>query len=134
MVPHNEHTFSKHKHLKRGDIKCTSGGLLVSFHLTKTIQFVERVLCIPIPAFPGSPLCPLSAFESVCKHIPADSSSQAFFYNKGRKLVTLTYSSFFFHLRRLLKLAGINPDNYSGHSFWREALVPSLKMGYPQSC
>ena len=45
MVPPSQNTYSKQKHLQRGDIKRTSFGLTVNFKSSKTIKF--DVHCAP---------------------------------------------------------------------------------------
>ena len=131
MVPTSVNGFDHKKHLQRGDVKICSCGLIVRFKWSKTIQFGDRILSIPIAAIPNSVLCPVLAFTNMCEMIPTQPSSPAFLIPKNSKFVSLTYCSFLYHLKRLLKLSGINADKYSGHSFRRGGATAAFKAGVP---
>ena len=62
IVPKSAKSFDPRRHLTRGDVAVTSHGLLVTFKCTKTIQFGERLLHIPLLRIIDSPLCPVSAY------------------------------------------------------------------------
>ena len=62
IVPTSATSFDPRRHLTRGDVAVTSHGLLVTFKCTKTIQFGERRLHIPLLRTADSPLCPVSAY------------------------------------------------------------------------
>jgi hypothetical protein len=111
MVPPSVNAFNCRKHLQRSDIKFNSCGLVVRFKWSKTIQFGERILSIPLTSVPNSVLCPVLACSNMYKMIPAVASSPAFLVPKNLKFQTLTYSSFIYHLKRLLVLAGIDADS-----------------------
>ena len=50
-------------HLTPSNVTFTSQGALLRITHTKTIQFRERQLEIPLPRIPGSPLCPVTALQ-----------------------------------------------------------------------
>ena len=59
---------------------------------TKTIQFGQRILSIPLQRIPGSPLCPVSALEHLAKfqeNFPGD--SHLFSFTDGGRYNTLCY-------------------------------------------
>ena len=62
IVPKSAKSFDPRRHLTRGDVAVTSHGLLVTFKCTKTIQFGEHLLHIPLLRIHDSPLCPVSAY------------------------------------------------------------------------
>ena len=62
IVPEPAKSFDPRRHLTRGDVAVTSHGLLVTFKCTKTIQFGERRLHIPLLGIADSPLCPVCAY------------------------------------------------------------------------
>ena len=78
MVPPSVYGFNSKKHLQRWDIKQGSFGSIVRFKWTKTIQFGDRNVLIPITAIPGSVLYPLLAYNHMCRKIPAADSSPTF--------------------------------------------------------
>jgi hypothetical protein len=45
---------------------------------SKTIQFGERLLIIPIVAIPGSSLCPVKAYLNMVKLVPAVNDAPAY--------------------------------------------------------
>ena len=50
-------------YLTPSSVTSTAQGVLLRITHTKTIQFREWVLEIPLPRIPGSPLCPVTALE-----------------------------------------------------------------------
>ncbi len=122
VVPQSQHTFNPLRHLSRDNIVRTPYGLLIKLYATKTIQFKQRVLEIPIAAIPGSKLDPVAAFDRMCTLAPASGPSPAFLYRKGDQLISLTHSQFTQRLRHLLGILGLSPQSFSGHSFRRGGL------------
>lgn len=58
--------------LKRSDVHFSPRGAVLSVARRKTLQFNQRLLEIPLPIIPGSPLCPISALRLYLHHIPAE--------------------------------------------------------------
>ena len=54
--------------LTREDITIFPSFALVTVNWTKTLQYQERILTVPIPRIPGSPLCPVTALEDYFQH------------------------------------------------------------------
>ena len=52
---------------RRCDFVLAPEGAFLQIRATKTIQFKQRILSIPLPFIPNSPLCPVSA---LIKHFP----------------------------------------------------------------
>ena len=61
FVPVSANQFDPKKQLTRGSIFCNLNFILVVFKWSKTIQFGDRVLKLPLAAIPGSILWPLKA-------------------------------------------------------------------------
>ena len=119
LVPTSTGSFSPARHLSRGNITRTDYGLLLSLTWTKTIQFQDRVLQVPICSLPGSALDPVFAFNHMCAITPAPIDSPAFVYASNSQLASFTHASFVSELRSLLLRIGLNPSLYGGHSFRR---------------
>ena len=91
---------------------------------TKTIQFNERELRLPLALLPAShsDLCPsiwLRRLFALVPHAP-DDPLFSLPPKRGRiKTTVLTYKRFMAELRRLLHLQGINAADYGGQSFRR---------------
>jgi len=60
---------------------------------------------------------------------PAQASSPAFVIPTAAGLRSLSYSSFTKHLKDLLRFAGFNPDDYSGHSLRRGGATYANSLG-----
>ncbi len=71
---------SQSKQLRRQDVVVGSKGMLVNFKWSKTIQFGQRVLQIPLVADVGNILCPVSAFKAMIQAVPAPDSGPALSY------------------------------------------------------
>ena len=59
IVPASEVEFDKAKYLCRYDIILTSFGLQVNLKYSKTNQFGDKNIMLPMYALPDSPLCGL---------------------------------------------------------------------------
>ena len=119
MLPPTPATFSIRKHLTRGNFSRSEEGLLVLVKWSKTLQFGERHLLVPLLVIPGSVLCPCRAFDHMVSLIPADKLSPAFLHRVGTSWVSVGHTVFVNNLRALLRLAGVDARGYTGHSFRR---------------
>ena len=78
IAPPSEVEFDKAKYLCRYDITLTSFGLQVNLKYSKTNQFDDKNILLPIYALPDSPLCSVWAFKLMCTLVPAPSDASAF--------------------------------------------------------
>ena len=69
--------------LRRRDITFTASGAYLHVFKTKTIQFKQKILEIPLPVIPNSILCPVTALTTYFSLVPASSDSQAFLAPHG---------------------------------------------------
>jgi integrase len=129
IVPMSANKFDPHKDLTRADIFLASDGLLVHIKWSKTIQDHSRYLLIPLVQIPQHPLCPLNAVNNMIQVSPASPNSPAFSYKKGTQLFTLTHSSLVDSFRILLSSLGLDPLQYSGHSFRRAGASYAFSAG-----
>ena len=87
---------------------------------TKTIQFGQRILCVPYVSAPSrSLLCPVTAVISLLRSIPYMPEIPLFAFYEGKKLSWWTHDSFVARLRELLKKVGLPANEFSCHSFRR---------------
>ena len=90
-------------------------------HNTKTIQFGERTLELPLPTIPGDPLCPTAAlhlYMAATSDRPLE--SQLFGYaNSSGTWVPLTHAALVGWIKRLIQHAGLDPSRFAGHSLRR---------------
>ena len=80
LVPKSARGYNSSKQLSRSDFFVRPWGLVICVCWSKTIQFKQRRLLIPVVRLPpGNPLCPAQAYEHHMRCHPAPSSSPAFF-------------------------------------------------------
>ena len=131
LVPDTVSRFSPGKQLCRNDVRNLDGYLLVTIKWSKTIQFGERVLRIPVLAIPNSILCPVHAYIHMCKLVPGRGEWPLFLTKEGRYLVPITYSQLHAGLKKLVAATGREPSLYSSHSFRRAGASWALRARVP---
>ena len=87
LVPNSKLEFKSGKFLRRENLYFQDDILLVIMRWSKTNQFGQRVLKIPLLRIPGSILCPVTAYLQMCKLIQAKSDDPLFVL-PHRKVVT----------------------------------------------
>lgn len=101
------------------DFTVSSTGAWLNIRATKTIQFFQRALSIPLLIIPHSPLCPVSALNN---HLRINDVSPAGPLFSVRSTSTspahpLTYSHFSKFLAKVITALGLDSRHYSPHSF-----------------
>ena len=109
--------FNPSKLLRRGDIVFFADWAIVINRWSKTIQFSQRILTIPLPRINQHPLCPYTALKHAFNLVPAPLSGPAFVVPASRGLVPLTYGKFDSMLKSLAAVINLDPSQVSGHSF-----------------
>lgn len=117
VVPSSARLFDPQLHLTRQSFAISSNKINVTILKTKTVQFGQRQLDIPLVHVPGSPLCPVAALTRMFKLVPAPVAAPAFVIPIQGQFFTLTHASFVNYLRYFLQLAGYPAHRYTGHSF-----------------
>lgn len=132
LLPPSHLGFDPRKHLCRGDFSFFNQGLIIHIRWSKTIQFSERLLNVPLPILPGHPLCPVKAvLHAFTLTRGAPPRGPAFVVRKGPGWTSFPPGRFISTLRALLENLGLEPKRYSGHSFRRGAASWALKNGLP---
>ena len=119
------------KCLNRSDVIVGSQFLLVNFRWSKTIQFGERSLQIPLVKNRHSFLCPFSAYISMCNQFSVPDTSPAFVVSKKGILTPVTYNMFNSFLKDCIIKIGLDPNKFSTHSFRRGGATWAFKCGVP---
>ena len=115
----------------RQDIRCSQNMLFVTFRWTKTRQPGSAPLVIPLAPIPGSPLCPVQAFNQMVNNVPAPPSSPAFGVPSRGGLSPIVYAEFHKILRSCLGGLKVPPERYSSHSFRRGGATFAFSLGLP---
>lgn len=124
--------FDPAKSLCRSDISVQSWGLLVEIRHTKTIQYRERSLQIPLPRIRGNSLCPVQAIALAFeKTAGASLGGPAFVIPRGSEFTPLSPANFVSRVRSLLTQCGVDASKYAGHSFRRGGASWAYAVGLP---
>ena len=110
--------FDPKRTLTRDHVTLDRINKVVYIHVTfsKTIQFCQRDLVIPIPSNTNPALDLFRHMEKLLDTVAAPGSAPAFSYSSNKYI---TYKCFTDRLKNLLSRAGLSPNLYSGHSFRR---------------
>lgn len=124
---------SKHEKqpIKRADISLRDGRIWVTLRHTKTRQYGDTELCIPLPFIPGSELCPTTALLTYLAATTTVGGEHTHLFGQmhSGKWMNLTYRTFLHNLKLLLKKAGYTPEDYAGHSFRRGGATYAFTAG-----
>ena len=130
-VPKSLASFSSSKGLSRCkiDIQPEDGVALVLMNYSKTEQFGNRNVVIPLLKNPSQALDQVHHLQELFQRFTLDSSLPAFSYMEKSKLKCITYDFFTKELKRLLTAAGLKADSFSGHSFRRGGATYLYRLG-----
>ena len=125
-VPKSLSQVNMRRTLLRRHIRISQNTVYVHCTFSKTIQFGQRDLVIPIPANSDPVMDPVRNLRALFSVADCSLDSPAFSYGPN---LFISHSSFTSNLKRLLKLAGYEPALYSGHSFRRGGATLLYKLG-----
>ena len=105
----------------RAHLVFDSHGATLHIAASKTIQYQQRSLSIPLPLIPGSPLCPVTALRHHLRLNPGPSIAPLFsvVFSPSQQLSPLTSRHFCFFIFKVISALGLVPAHYSPHSFAR---------------
>ena len=132
LLAKSSRAFDPAEQLLRSDFQFHPWGSLITLRWSKTIQFRERVVQLPLPLIPGSPLCPVTAIKRAMSFTGhAVPSSQAFLFLSSPDLQfkVFTYSMFLRRLRSILQSLGLPAREYACHSFRRGGASFAFQAG-----
>lgn len=128
LLRKGHYTASDHT-IYRKHVKFTDYGLCLLLESSKTIQYKERSVLIPVVASPGSVLCPVRWLKVYLKRVDVSPSSPLF-VNPSDKSKPISYKFFASKLSKCLKAAGLN-GNYTSHSLRRGCATYLSRLGLP---
>lgn len=117
----------------RKDVSFFSWGMLLRVHSSKTLQYQERQLEVPIFSMPGSPLCAVTFVKKHFESYPADMDSPLFLKWKNGRVTPLLYRDVLGALKTLIKRIGLEETKVSLHSLRRSGATFMCKIGVPLS-
>ena len=131
IVPDSTDSFDITKQFARADFISHPDHLLVLFKWSKTNQFHSHVTPVPLSALPGSPLCPVVAFDRMVRLVPAPKLAPAFCLLTQPERLPLSRGLFLKSLASLILRTGLSPKGFTGHSFRRGGATCAFGAGVP---
>ena len=138
LLPPSTAAFDPQRHLRNCDVRLYQWGIILVVRWSKTIQYRNRTLLVPVPKVAHSLLCPWSAVIRAFKLAGVYQSTThafepAFIYREGSALKALTYSTFTDKLKLTLDIikCGYDSLRFSGNSFRRGGATFALHCGVP---
>ena len=129
-ITHLTKRFDPTRQVSRSSVICHDDFLLVKVNWSKTIQFKQKTLYVPISSIQGSRLCPVKAYKLLLSMVPACQDYPAFCYISGGKVVPLIYSVFVTQFRLWLKQVVLSHDRlYCTHSLRRGGATWAFQSG-----
>ena len=118
--------------LRMEDLQWRDGRIWLRLTHTKTIQYKERELWIPVPLLHSEPtLCPTAALIACLSGQPAAAQDAVFRIRDKGKLIPMPYQYFLAKLKASIKATGTDPAQYAGHSLRRGGATYALSIGIP---
>ena len=93
--------------------------MFVVFKWSKTIQFGERVLVMPVVAVPNSKICPVTAYRHLSSLVKCKPEDPAFATIKNGKPTAISQGKFQEQIKDLVTKIGQDPTHFSSHSLRR---------------
>ena len=131
LVPPSEREFDPSRHLTRGDLHFTDNGAVLRIKWSKTLQFKEGLLLVPLPSIPDSDLCPVAAIQHYFSMVPATPDMPFFCAPKFSVVKPLTFLAVHRSIKATIAAIGLDPNNYSAHSFRRGGASFAFHAGVP---
>ena len=125
-VPKSMKRVDLRRTLLRRHIRLTRDMVYMHCTFSKTIQFGQRDLVIPIPANADPAMDPVRHLSALYSAVNCPMDSPAFSYGPN---LFISHSTFTTNLKKLLKQAGYEPSLYSGHSFRRGGATMLYRLG-----
>ena len=123
--------FDSEKQLCRKDVLVGDKGLLVNLRWSKTNQFGEKVLQVPVLALPGSVLCPVTAYKRLLSLVPVRDCDPAFCRLVNEAVLPITYSQLQNFIKQQVSAIGLEASRYSSHSLRRGGVSFAFAAGAP---
>ena len=118
---------------RRCDFVLAPEGAFLQIRATKTIQFKQRILSIPLPFIPNSPLCPVSALINHFRLNRLASSDFLFSVKSSHASPPrpITYRNFTSFLSKVITKLDLDSQSFSPHSFRRGGASFAFECNVP---
>ena len=117
--------------LKREDVTIFEWGMLVRIKKSKTIQFRQRELLIPVSRVDDKRLCAVEWIELHIKSAPAPPGAPLVLLPGPGGWEGMSYKDYQGTLKLMCARAGLNPEDFSSHSLRRGGCTYLGMLGIP---
>ena len=117
--------------LRRRDILFSEDGAVVVVRSTKTLQYQERVLHMPLSLLDSSTFCVVSLLKGHIKDFPGPADGPLFYKRCGTSIVPLLYHDVLKFLKDCVMLIGMDPSDVGLHSLRRSGAAFLHCIGIP---
>lgn len=128
LVPRSAQDPSGVLFLRRSDIKFRDDHAVLKVRRSKTNQFGDRKVCIPIPEISGDPICPVLALKALFRAHKAIATLPAFSFSPFR---WVCYSDLLKGVKSVAILSGEDPARFGCHSLRRGGATFAADSGVP---
>ena len=132
IIPDTADSLDSSAHLvRRNEIVFSKEGAVISVHSTKTLQYQERCLQIPLQLLGGSPFCVVSLLKDHMMKFPGPPNGILFYKRCGRSNVPLFYRDVLKFLKDSVGRIGMDPSDVGLHSLRRSGAAYLHSIGIP---
>ena len=128
--------FNPLKHLRRSDIVFYPGWAIIINRWSKTIQFSQRLLTVPLPSHPRpltvSLFCTTACLQACASHPTGLVQPSSLPAPSRRGLIPFTYAKFDSLLKSVASTAGLDPSRISGHSLRLGGATLAFQANIPE--
>ncbi len=128
LVPDSAQSFNPARQFTRAHVQLHAKVALLTITWSKTIQFQQRHLQVPIVTGAHYMTCPLSWLHTMVSQIPAPPSAPLFSLRSGR---ALTYARLTHWLKFWVSQTGISSHGFSSHSLRQGGATWAFRAGIP---
>ena len=129
LVPDNA-SLSGHL-IRRSDIEFTPTGMIIHVHSSKTLQYNDRVLDIPISTMSSPVFCVVTMMKEHFKSFEAGLEEPLFMKKSPKGVSPVLYADLLHFLKNCVSLIGLNPADVGLHSMRRSGAAFLHHIGTP---
>lgn len=131
LVPDGKQNFNPNKQLTRADVQVGQNMILVVIKWSKTIQYKEKELLLPLLPAKDMTICPVFWLKLMLKKVEVSGDNPLFSIpEKGGKGTTpLTYNHLAAFLKESVERMGISSERYTLHGLRKGGACHALEVG-----
>lgn len=131
LVPESRTSFNPKKQLTRADVQIGENMVLVIIKWSKTIQYQEKELLLPLLPAKDKSLCPVFWVKLMFKKVRLNGDKPLFslYEEKGEGTVPLTYDQLGSKLKYWVEKTGTSSQRYTLHGLRKGGACHALEVG-----